>query len=61
VDGPEDRGLDALLTANQARAAGLEQGTLGSAVLIVLAHTGLLIFAAFLVLSWQGRRSRSAG
>jgi ABC-type multidrug transport system ATPase subunit len=53
-----NRGLDALLTADQARAAGLEQGTLDSSVLVVLIHTGLLIFAAFLVLSWQGRRTR---
>ncbi len=56
-----NRGLDALLTADQAHAAGVDQGTLAGAVLVVLVHTGLLILAAFAVLSWQGRRTRSAG
>jgi ABC-type multidrug transport system ATPase subunit/pSer/pThr/pTyr-binding forkhead associated (FHA) protein len=53
-----NRGLDALLTADQARAAGVDRGTLAGAVLVVLMHTGLLIVAAFVVLSWQGHRTR---
>jgi hypothetical protein len=56
-----NRGLDALLSADQAHAAGVDQGTLAGAVLVVLVHTGLLILAAFAVLPWQGRRTRSAG
>jgi hypothetical protein len=52
-----NRGLDALLTADQAHAAELDQGTLAGALAIVLVHTGLLIVAAFVALSLQGRRT----
>jgi hypothetical protein len=53
-----NRGLDALLTADQASAAGVEQGTLRSALLVVLGHAGVFILAALVVLYFQGRRAR---
>jgi len=53
-----NRGLDALLTSEQARAAGVEQGTPGSALVVVLGHAGVFIVAALAVLFWQGRRAR---
>ncbi len=56
-----NRGLDALLTADQARAAGLKQGTLTSALLVVLSHAAVFIAAALAVLLWQGRRARISG
>jgi ABC-type multidrug transport system ATPase subunit/pSer/pThr/pTyr-binding forkhead associated (FHA) protein len=53
-----NRGLDALLTADQARQAGVEQGEFVSAVLVVLGYAGVFILAALVVLYWQGRRAR---
>jgi hypothetical protein len=53
-----NRGLDALLTADQARAAGVEHGTLLSALLVVLSHASLFILTALVVLFWQGGRAR---
>jgi ABC-type multidrug transport system ATPase subunit len=53
-----NRGLDALLTADQASAAGVEQGTLRSALLVVLGHAGVFVLAALVVLYFQGRRAR---
>ena len=53
-----NRGLDALLTADQARLAGVEQGTFVSAVLVVLGHAGLFILTALVVLFSQGHRAR---
>lgn len=53
-----NRGLDVLLTADQARAAGVERGTLVSALLVVLSHTGVFVVAALAILIWHGRRAR---
>ncbi len=53
-----NRGLDALLTADQARAAGVDHGTLLSALLVVLSHASLFILTALVVLFWQGGRAR---
>jgi hypothetical protein len=56
-----NRGLDALLTADQAKAAGVDHGELLSALLVVLCHASLFILAALVVLFWQGRRGRLLG
>jgi energy-coupling factor transporter ATP-binding protein EcfA2 len=52
------RGLDALLTADQARQTGVEQGDFVTAVLVVLGHAGVFILAALTLLRRQGRRPR---
>ena len=51
-----NRGLDALLTASQAKRA-FDQGDLGASLLIVLAHALVFVLTALTVLSWQGRRA----
>jgi ABC-type multidrug transport system ATPase subunit len=56
-----NRGLDALLTADQASAVEMEQGTLFGALLVVLSHASVFILAALGVLFWQGRRARPSG
>jgi energy-coupling factor transporter ATP-binding protein EcfA2 len=54
-----NRGLVALLSADQARAARQVQGSYVDALLVVLAHTCVFIIAAFAILLWQSRRARS--
>jgi ABC-type multidrug transport system ATPase subunit/pSer/pThr/pTyr-binding forkhead associated (FHA) protein len=56
-----NRGLDALLTADHASAAGVEQGTLRSALMVVLGHAVVFILVAVIVLFWQGRRRSASG
>jgi ABC-type multidrug transport system permease subunit len=52
-----NRGLYALLTAEQARAAQVEQGSFVNCVLIVLIHAGVFMLTAIVMLFWQGRRA----
>ncbi len=52
------RGLDALLTVDEASPAGVEQGSFVGAVLFVLGHAGFFILVALVILYWQGRRAR---
>ena len=52
------RGLDALLTVDQASEARVEQGDFVGAVLVVLSHAGVFMLVALVLLYWQGRRAR---
>ena len=57
-----NRGLDALLTKDQAQQAMLgEQGSFSGAVLVVLAHALVFVLIAVGVLYWQGRRAPLLG
>ena len=57
-----NRGLDALLTEDQAKRAFLgEQGSFSVAALVVLAHALVFVVTALGVLFWQGRRDRTLG
>jgi len=53
-----NRGLDALLTEGQASLAGVEHGSLVSALLVVLVHVAVFVLTALAALFWQGRRAR---
>ncbi len=53
-----NRGLDALLTEDQAKAAQMDHGSYVSALLVVLSHASLFILVALAVLFWQGRCAR---
>jgi ABC transport system ATP-binding/permease protein len=57
-----NRGLDALLTEEQAKRSFItDQGALWSALLIVLFHALVFILTALAVLFWQGGRARALG
>ncbi len=57
-----NRGLDALLTEEQAQRAFLgEQGSFSVAALVVLAHALVFVLTALVVLFWQGQRDRTLG
>jgi ABC-type multidrug transport system ATPase subunit/pSer/pThr/pTyr-binding forkhead associated (FHA) protein len=53
-----NRGLDALLTEDQARFAGVEQGTPGGSAAVVLGHAAAFVLVAVAMLIWQGRKAR---
>jgi hypothetical protein len=56
-----NRGLDALLSEDEARFAGIEQGTFAGAILVVFAHGCAFLVIALIVLFWQGRGARAMG
>ena len=53
-----NRGLDALLTEEQAHLAGIEQGSIGSCAAVVLAHAVVFVLIALVLLIRQGRKGR---
>jgi hypothetical protein len=54
-----NRGLDALLSKDVAKMAGLERGSYAESALVVLAHMGVFMLFGLGILVWQGRRSRA--
>jgi ABC transport system ATP-binding/permease protein len=56
-----NRGLDALLSEDDARLAGLKQGTFAGALVVVLAHAFVFVLIALGVLFWQGLGARTLG
>jgi ABC-type multidrug transport system ATPase subunit/pSer/pThr/pTyr-binding forkhead associated (FHA) protein len=53
-----NRGLDGLLSREQANNAGIEQGSFAVAALVVLVHAGLFLAVCVATLFQQGRRGR---
>ncbi len=56
-----NRGLDALLTEQQSKLAGLEQGSFMAAILVLCLHAGACVVVALGILWWQGRGARAVG
>ena len=54
-----NRGLDSLLTEQQAKLGGLEQGSFMVAILVLCLHAGVCVVAALGILLWQGRGARA--
>jgi ABC-type multidrug transport system ATPase subunit len=56
-----NRGLDALLSEDDARLAGLKQGSFAGSLLVVVVHGLVFVLIAVGVLFWQGRGARTLG
>ena len=56
-----NRGLQALLSRDDAKAMELDVGSLWASALVVLAHAAVFVLIALGVLCWQGRGSRAVG